>query len=131
VLKVTARRAFAVLIVSQLLAACGPGDVGNIGSGSIGVRLRNDCSVPILAGAADSPEKVRAEVSANADRIEPGKVIGVRIVTFAGYSPERYFIGVGPDVDHLTITEFDIKVLKAKFVRTSFGADCSTLNTGA
>jgi hypothetical protein len=120
-------------VVLTLLAtggavSCGPGDAGKIGSGAIGVKVRNACDRPIVAQASESPELVRAEL-AQGIRIEPGTRIGISIVTNVAYYPKAFFIGVGPDADHLTIAEFDIKTLTTKLVETTFEADCVTLTT--
>jgi hypothetical protein len=116
------------LLATGGVVSCGPGDAGKIGSGAIGVKVRNACDRPIVAEAAESPELVRAGF-AHAHRIEPGIRVGISIVTNVAYYPKAFFIGVGPDADHLTIAEFDIEALTAKLVETTFEADCITLTT--
>jgi hypothetical protein len=116
-------RLLSAIIASFGLISCG-GELGQIGAGDLSVDLTNHCGETVRVLAVDD----ESDGFPDPIEVQTGESVYVSIVTFAGYSPERYLLlyQVEP-TSSPTIVEFPVADLQKGPLEVALEADCRTL----
>lgn len=117
-----------VALGAVLIRSCSTSDVGEVGAGSVGVEITNDCDGPLFATASDNVDDAVTQLEAAPITFSHGQRSRVSIVTFEGYEPQRYFLAFRTkETADPVVREFAIDDARTGDIRLRLAADCETL----
>ncbi|MCB0955021.1 MAG: hypothetical protein R2694_00215 [Ilumatobacteraceae bacterium] len=115
----------AVVFVVLVVRGCSQLSVGkDIGDGTVGVQITNECALVVSAAAGDSEQDALTRLEDDPISIRQGRSTMISLVTNSAYQPTRYVLAYRIGEQEAVVQEFRLDDIDGSLTIVSISKAC-------